>query len=247
MLICSLLSLPSPYSLSLNESFMLNESGDSFQIYRLGKTIGVPTQASLVAQAVKNLPARQETCFWSLGWEVPLEKGIVTHSSILSSADKEPTCIAGDCSWIPASESSPGEEKGYPLQYSWTSLEAQMVKSHLQWGRPGFDPWFGMIPWRRPWQPTPVFLTGESPWTEAPSRPQSMWLQRVRHDLATKHSQYSCLENSMDTGAWWTTVPGVAKSQARLSDQYVCFSPTQHSQLSVKFYIFSDQVCTDFV
>ena len=118
MLICSLLSLPSPYSLSLNESFMLNESGDSFQIYRLGKTIGVPTQASLVAQAVKNLPARQETCFWSLGWEVPLEKGIVTHSSILSSADKEPTCIAGDCSWIPASESSPGEEKGYPLQYS---------------------------------------------------------------------------------------------------------------------------------
>ena len=24
--------------------------------------------------------------------------------------------------------------------------------------------------------------------------------------------QYSCLENSMDRGAWWTTVPGVAKS-----------------------------------
>ena len=25
--------------------------------------------------------------------------------------------------------------------------------------------------------------------------------------------QYSCLENSMDRGAWWTTVYGVAKSQ----------------------------------
>ena len=25
--------------------------------------------------------------------------------------------------------------------------------------------------------------------------------------------QYSCLENSMDRGAWWTTVHGVAKSQ----------------------------------
>ena len=24
--------------------------------------------------------------------------------------------------------------------------------------------------------------------------------------------QYSCLENSMDRGAWWATVPGVAKS-----------------------------------
>ena len=97
---------------------MLYESGHSFQIYRLGKTIGVPTQAYLVAQAVKNLPARQETCFWSLDREVPLEKGIATHSSILSLADKESTCIAGGCSWSPASGSSPGEEIGYPLQYS---------------------------------------------------------------------------------------------------------------------------------
>ena len=23
---------------------------------------------------------------------------------------------------------------------------------HLQWGRPGFDPWVGKIPWRRAWQ-----------------------------------------------------------------------------------------------
>ena len=27
--------------------------------------------------------------------------------------------------------------------------------------RCGFDPWVGMIPWRRAWQPTPVFLPGE--------------------------------------------------------------------------------------
>ena len=30
--------------------------------------------------------------------------------------------------------------------------------------------------------------------------------------------QYSCLENSMDRGAWWTTVHGVSKSQTRLSE-----------------------------
>ena len=30
--------------------------------------------------------------------------------------------------------------------------------------------------------------------------------------------QYSCLENSMDGGAWWATVHGVAKSQTRLSN-----------------------------
>ena len=32
----------------------------------------------------------------------------------------------------------------------------------LQCRRPGFDPWVGKIPWRREWQPTPVFLPGES-------------------------------------------------------------------------------------
>ena len=32
--------------------------------------------------------------------------------------------------------------------------------------------------------------------------------------------QYSCLENSMDRGAWWATVHGVAKSQTRLSDNH---------------------------
>ena len=30
--------------------------------------------------------------------------------------------------------------------------------------------------------------------------------------------QYSCLENSMDGGAWWTTVHGVAKSQMQLNN-----------------------------
>ena len=32
----------------------------------------------------------------------------------------------------------------------------------LQCRRPGFDPWVGKIPWRRAWQPTPVFLPQES-------------------------------------------------------------------------------------
>ena len=39
--------------------------------------------ASLVSQMVKNLPAKQETQFWSLNWEDPLEKGMVTDSNML--------------------------------------------------------------------------------------------------------------------------------------------------------------------
>ena len=39
---------------------------------------------SLVAQTVKNPPAVQETWVRSLGWKDPLEKGMATHSNILT-------------------------------------------------------------------------------------------------------------------------------------------------------------------
>ena len=42
------------------------------------------TQASLVAQTVKNLPTMQDTWVRSQSWEDPLEKEMVTHSSILA-------------------------------------------------------------------------------------------------------------------------------------------------------------------
>ena len=69
----------------------------------------------------------------------------------------------------------------------WASLVTQMSRIHLQCWRHGFDPWVGKIPWRRAWQPTPVFTPGASPWTEEPGGLQSMGLQRVGHDWATKH------------------------------------------------------------
>ena len=45
-----------------------------------------------------------------------------------------------------------------------------------------FDLWVWKIPWKSAWQLTPVFLPGESPWTEEPCGQQSMVSQRVRHD-----------------------------------------------------------------
>ena len=35
--------------------------------------------------------------------------------------------------------------------------------------RHGFDSWVEKIPWSGKWQPTPVFLPGESTWTEEPA------------------------------------------------------------------------------
>ena len=41
-------------------------------------------RASLVAQTVKNLPARRKSHVLSLGWEDPAEKGMAPHASILA-------------------------------------------------------------------------------------------------------------------------------------------------------------------
>ena len=46
-----------------------------------------------------------------------------------SSAGKESACNAGEPGSIPGSGSSLGERIGYPLQHSWASLVAQMVKN----------------------------------------------------------------------------------------------------------------------
>ena len=49
-----------------------------------------------------------------------------------------------------------------------------------RWKRCGFSPWVRKIPWRKAWQPTPVFLPGE--FQGQRSLEVSMELQRVGHD-----------------------------------------------------------------
>ena len=62
-----------------------------------------------------------------------------------SSAGKESACNVGDPCLSPGFGRSAGEGLGYPLQYSWVSLVAQMVKKNLptmqetQGSIPGFE------------------------------------------------------------------------------------------------------------
>ena len=80
------------------------------------------TGEPVIAQLVKNPPAMQETPVQFLGPEDSLKKGQATHSSIRSFpcglAGKESPCNEGDLGSIPGLGRSPGERKGYPLQYS---------------------------------------------------------------------------------------------------------------------------------
>ena len=57
-----------------------------FKIEEMIACLGVAVGggASLVAQLVKNPPAKQQTLVQFLDWEDPLEEGMATHSSILA-------------------------------------------------------------------------------------------------------------------------------------------------------------------
>ena len=81
-----------------------------------------------MAQLVKHPPAVQETPVRFLGQEDPLEKDRLPTPVFLDFpcglAGKESACNAGELRLIPGFGRSPGEEKGYPLQYS--SLEDSM-------------------------------------------------------------------------------------------------------------------------
>ena len=46
-------------------------------------------------------------------------------------------------------------------KYTYGGFRGGSVVKNLPARRPRFDPWVVKIPWRRAWQPTPVFLPGE--------------------------------------------------------------------------------------
>ena len=81
-----------------------------------------------------------------------------------SSVGKESACNAGDPGSIPGSGRSAGEGIGYPLQDSWASLVAQVVKNppsmrktwlrSLGWDDPlekGMATDSSILAWRTPW------------------------------------------------------------------------------------------------
>ena len=83
---------------------------------------------------------------------------------------------------IPGSERSTGEWIGYPLQYSWASFVAQLVKNTYAMQ----ETWVRSLDWEDPLEKGMAshasILVWRIPWTEEPSGLQSMGSQRVRHN-----------------------------------------------------------------
>ena len=123
---------------------------------------------------------------------------ITPHSSV----DKESACNAEDPGSLPESGRSPGEGIGHSLQCFWASQAMTPHSSTLAWKIPwmvkpgrlqsmgslrvGHD-WatslslFTVMHWGRKWQPTPVFLPGESQ-GQGSLVGCRLWGRTVRHD-----------------------------------------------------------------
>ena len=95
----------------------------------------------------------------------------------VSSVGKESACNAGNPGLIPGSGRSTGEGIGYPLQYSWASPVAQLVKNPpAVW-----ETWVQSLGWEDPLEKGKAthssILAWRIPWTV-----WSMGSQKVRHD-----------------------------------------------------------------
>ena len=112
-----------------------------------------------------------------------------------SSAGKESACSAGDPGLISGSGRSPGEGIGYPLQYPWACLVAQMVKNPpTMW-----ETWVWFLGQEDSLEKGKAtqssILAWRIPWTGEPGKLQSIGLQRVRHDweaFTSLFPRYQC-------------------------------------------------------
>ena len=121
---------------------------------------------------INDTPAMSPGSPWVLGkWDLGKSTSLLWVSTLPfiqcfphSSAGKESACSARDPGSIPGSGRSPGEGIGYPLQYSWASLVAQLVKNppavretwvqSLGWKDPlekGKAAHSSILAWRIPW------------------------------------------------------------------------------------------------
>ena len=106
-----------------------------------------------------------------------ISDNVTIWRNIHSSVGKESACNAGDPGSIPGLGRSAGEGMGYPLQYFWASLVAQLVKNLLAMRETSVQSLGQEDPLEKGTATHSSILAWRIPWTI-----QSMGSQRVRHE-----------------------------------------------------------------
>ena len=140
---------------------------------------------------------------WTAAYQAPRSMGFA-RQEYWSGLPLPSPCNAVSGS-IPGLGKSPEEGKGYPLHYSWASLDGK--ESACNEGDLSSIPGLGRSPGEGNGNPFQYSCLGNS---MDRGTQQGLWgHKRVGHDSATKHGegdgtplQYSCLEYPMDRGTW---------------------------------------------
>ena len=95
----------------------------------------------------------------------------------------------------------------YKMQFLYRNIQCHGLPRWCQWLRTrlpvqrcGFDSWVGQIPWKRAWQPTPVFLPGESRGQRSLVG-YSPWSHKELG--TTEAAQHACIQNHVSILNSW--------------------------------------------
>ena len=120
-----------------------------------------------------------------------------------------------------------------------TSGKKKKIHLPMQGERDGFPPWVRKIPWRREWQPTPVFLPGKSHGLRSLAG-YSLWGHK---ELDTTECLNIHTRNSQST---WTAA---LRTELQCLSIYACKLPNGHLASSLSWYLVKcskeQQTCTD--
>ena len=142
-----------------------------------------------------------------------------------SSVGKESTCHAGDPSLIPGWGRSPGEGIGYPLQYFWASLVAQMVNNlPIMW-----EAWVQSLGW-------------ENPLEEGMKIHYSILAWRVHMDRGTWWATWCCKES--DTTEWLGTAHTHTHTHTHITE--FLFIPCRWALKSFPYLVYCKSHCNKY-
>ena len=110
--------------------------------------------------------------------QVPISIHLPVYELPCDSAGKDSACHAGDAGSIPGSGRSAGERIGYPLQCSWVSLVAQLIKN-LPAMR---ETWVRSLGWEDPLEKGKAAHSSILAWRIPRTAYKSVELQKVGHD-----------------------------------------------------------------
>ena len=120
-------------------------TADYTLLLRLEKFLPSDGSWNIPTEYILKIPYHSTTCWQRTDWFVPCGFYPACQSRIQVSQWLQSPLLAY-CIYLELVDS------GYPRGSDGICLQC---------GRPAFDPWVRKIPWRREWQPTPIFLPGE--------------------------------------------------------------------------------------